>query len=73
MIEINLGHRILSLGPASGGGGPVIVDNSGSSPWHIIDGEIITVPTRRQMAIHGFIWLQGEILLQGSAQLVIED
>lgn len=74
MILINLGQRLLGGGASSGSGPiPPPSDLSGSSPWHIIAGEIITVRTRRQMTIHGEFLNEGELILEGTAQLVIEN
>jgi hypothetical protein len=70
MIRINLGHRLLGLNEG-GSGPPVTVDSF--VPWHIVAGETITVPTRRQMHLHGALWNQGSLILKGSAQLVVKN
>lgn len=71
MIRINLGHRLLGLN--SGGVTPPPVGGDGFVPWHIIAGETITVPTRRQMHLHGTLWNQGSLVLQGTSQLVVKN
>ena len=50
------------------GGGTV---NNHDLPWHVISKE--TIDDREQAAIHGELVLEGDIILEGSAQLVIEN
>lgn len=38
-------------------------------PWHIISGQTVTAPTRREYALHGEFLLEGELILQGSSRL----
>lgn len=46
---------------------------SGAFPWHILETETFTIPDRKQEAIHGILDNEGTIILEGSAQLVIEN
>jgi len=43
--------------------------------WNIIVDEVVTVPTRREYAVHGDLVLDGtaEIILEGTARLVVEN
>lgn len=51
---------------ASGGGA-----GQGFMPHHIISAETITVPTRRQMIVHDGLLVEGSLVLEGTAELVV--
>lgn len=42
-------------------------------PWHILSVEVKTLATREQVVIHDTLKLDGALLLDGSAQLIIEN
>ena len=42
-------------------------------PWHVASNEVRTLANREQAAIHGEFLLEGNLILDGSAQLVIEN
>lgn len=49
-----------------------VLPGEGLPFWHIISGEVIVVPTRREYALHGQLLLEGELRLQGTARVRIE-
>ena len=75
MIKIVRGETkvyMLSTCIDDGGSGPPVVSD-GYPRWHIISSESITVPTRRQYHIHGYLLNEGRLTLEGTAQLVIAN
>ena len=55
----------------SGGGAPN--PNIHDLPWHILEGEKKQIGDREQVAIHDVFDLEGDLVLEGSAQLVLTD
>lgn len=41
--------------------------------WHIVSGQIVLVETRTQYPIHDTLDLEGSIVLNGTAQLILRD
>ena len=42
-------------------------------PWHVLSTEELSLADRQQAVIHGEFVLEGTVILNGSAQLVIEN
>ena len=42
-------------------------------PWRVLSTEELTLADRQQATIHGEFVLEGVVILEGSAQLVIEN
>lgn len=45
----------------------------GTFPWQILSKELFIIPDRRQVSIHGILEVDGVLILNGSAQLTIEN
>lgn len=54
---------------ADGGSGPPPSDSNWLPWWHIIAGQTVTVPTRKEYAVHGELLLEGDLVLEGTARL----
>ena len=50
-----------------------VLPGAGLPFWHIVDGEIIVVPTRKEYALHGEQLIEGELRLEGTSRLRIEQ
>ena len=50
------------------------LNQSGSSPWQLSPNDIITVPPRHEMALHGELVIDGlgEIRVENTARLILE-
>lgn len=48
---------------------PNLFDGSGSSPWHITAVQSINVPTRREMAVHGELLIEGQLIVHGTGRV----
>ena len=64
MAWLVTGAVLASPAPPSGGDGFV--------PWYIKEGEITTVPSCREMAVHGELVIDGELIIEEDARLVLE-
>lgn len=62
----------LIVDPFTDGGGGTPSDSDWLPYWHIIVGETVTVPTRKEYALHGELLLEGTIHLDGSSRLRME-
>ena len=52
---------------------PIGFDNSNSTPWHITETQSITIPPLREMAVHGFMLLEGQLIIRDTGRLRINQ